>query len=227
MMKRSIAIENRANAAVDEKKKLLKNIEEVQDLKLMPLSHHKQMLVMIEDAQIAYGEHQVLKGLTLGIARGERVALCGKNGCGKSSVIKAILGKVPLKSGKMELASGLVISYVSQDTSGLNGTLSEFAKEHGLEESMFKALLRKLDFSRVQFEKRIEDYSGGQKKKVLLAKSLCEKAHLYIWDEPLNYIDIFSRMQIEELIERFAPTMLFVEHDRFFVERIATKQIDL
>ena len=69
-------------------------------------------------------------------------------------------------------------------------------------------------FSRIQFEKRIEDYSGGQKKKVLIAGSLCKQAHLYIWDEPLNFIDVFSRMQIEELILKFKPTMILVEHDR-------------
>ena len=88
-----------------------------------------------------------------------------------------------------------------RDTSHLAGTLSDFAEKFHLDESLFKAILRKLDFERVQFEKNIEDFSGGQKKKVLIARSLCEKAHLYIWDEPLNFIDVYSRMQIEELIQ--------------------------
>ena len=93
--------------------------------------------------------------------------------------------------------------------------------------TLFLALLRKLDFPRIQFEKRIEDYSGGQKKKVLLAGSLCKQAHLYIWDEPLNFIDVFSRMQIEELILKFRPTMILVEHDRMFMEHTATRIIEL
>ena len=84
-----------------------------------------------------------------------------------------------------------------------------------------------MDFERIQFEKDIADFSAGQKKKVLLAKSLCEKAHLYVWDEPLNYIDVYSRMQIEQLLQDFAPTMLFVEHDRAFQEGIATKVVSL
>ena len=75
----------------------------------------------------------------------------------------------------------------------------------------------------MQFEKRIEDYSGGQKKKVLIAASLCEEAHLYVWDEPLNYIDVISRMQIEELLGEYQPTMLFVEHDQAFLESTATR----
>ena len=70
-------------------------------------------------------------------------------------------------------------------------------------------------------------YSEGQKKKVLLAKSLCEQAHLYIWDEPLNFIDVFSRMQIEELIMSHGLTMIFVEHDQAFREKVATKGISL
>ena len=66
-----------------------------------------------------------------------------------------------------------------------------------------------------------------QKKKVLLARSICQDAHLHIWDEPMNYIDIISRMQIEELLLRFKPTILFVEHDRMFCENVATKIIQL
>lgn len=79
----------------------------------------------------------------------------------------------------------------------------------------------------MQFGKNMEDFSGGQKKKVLIAKSLCEQAHLYVWDEPLNFIDVYSRMQIEHLIKQFAPTMLLVEHDIAFREAIATKVVKL
>ena len=78
-----------------------------------------------------------------------------------------------------------------------------------------------------QFEKAMKDFSAGQKKKVLLAGSLCQQAHLYLWDEPLNYIDVYSRMQIEQLIREFSSTMLFVEHDIAFRENVATKCICL
>ena len=73
----------------------------------------------------------------------------------------------------------------------------------------------------------MEEFSEGQKKKVLLARSLCDAAHVYIWDEPLNFIDIFSRMQLEELILEYRPTMLLVEHDKSFVERVGTKVVEL
>ena len=119
----------------------------------------------------------------------------------------------------------MIISYVSQNTDDLEGSLKDYAEKYGIELPLFLAILRKLDFSREQFEKSISDYSSGQKKKVMLARSLCEKAHLYIWDEPLNFIDIISRMQIEELLRECAPTMIFVEHDKMFCENIATKII--
>ena len=73
----------------------------------------------------------------------------------------------------------------------------------------------------------MESLSAGQKKKVLLARSLCEHAHLYLWYEPLNYIDLYSRMQIENLILECCPTMILIEHDRAFQERIATSRIEL
>ena len=73
----------------------------------------------------------------------------------------------------------------------------------------------------------MNNYSLGQKKKVLIAQSLCEKSNLIIWDEPLNYIDIFSRMQIENLLSEFKPTMIFVEHDKIFYDSIANKTIHI
>ena len=100
-------------------------------------------------------------------------------------------------------------------------------ERESLDGSLFRAILRKLDFERIQFEKPMEEYSEGQKKKVLIASSLLKPAHLYIWDEPMNYIDIFSRMQIEELILEYEPTMLLVEHDRDFGNRCATQVVTI
>ena len=127
----------------------------------------------------------------------------------------------------MSVGSRLVISYVPQDASFLSGGLDEFAAMEQVSVTLLKTILRKLDFSRVQFEKDMCDYSAGQKRKVLIAASLCKRAHVYIWDEPLNYIDVLSRMQIEGLIADFCPTMVFVEHDRAFCDNVATKIVAL
>ena len=116
---------------------------------------------------------------------------------------------------------------MGQDTAALKGDVTSFCKEHNLDLSLFCAILRQLDFERTQFLKDMAEYSEGQKKKVVLAASLLTPAHLYIWDEPLNYIDVFSRMQIEKLLLEYQPTLLFVEHDIRFREKIATKVIEL
>lgn len=137
------------------------------------------------------------------------------------------MGQGPSCRGKLALAPGLRISYVPQDASFLRGWLKDFIRERDADESLFKAILRKLGFTREQFDRDLAGFSQGQKKKVLIAASLCQQAHLYVWDEPLNFIDLDSRLQIEELLERFAPTMLFVEHDEAFREAAATKSIRL
>ena len=227
MMQRSKNLEARRENAIAEKSKLLHNIEETESLKLSPLVYVKDTLLEARDLSLFYGEKQVCGNITFQIKCGDRIAVVGKNGSGKSSLLKLICGENISHTGTLNVGSGLKISYVSQDTSTLSGDLSDYAKAYGVDESLFKAILRKLGFERVQFEKQIEDFSGGQKKKVLLARSLCEKAHIYIWDEPLNFIDIFSRMQIEELLAAYQPTMLFVEHDARFAENIATGKIEI
>ncbi|MCR8644264.1 Lsa family ABC-F type ribosomal protection protein [Paenibacillus sp. N1-5-1-14] len=227
MMKRSKSIEGRQNAAIEEKSKLLKNIESSDSLKIAQLAYHKRQLVQLDHVSIAYGEKQVCSDVNLTIEQGDRIAISGINGSGKSSILKLILGVELDHSGTLSKGSQLKISYVSQDTSHLQGNLTDYARENGIDESLFKAILRKLDFARIQFEKDIASFSGGQKKKVLIAKSLCEKVHLHIWDEPLNFVDVISRMQIEELLLEYAPTIVFVEHDSTFCEHIATKVVEL
>ncbi|MFH5183400.1 Lsa family ABC-F type ribosomal protection protein [Paenibacillus sp. TAB 01] len=227
MMKRSKSIEQRQQAAVEEKSKLLKNIESSDSLKIAQLVYHKNQLAELDGVSIYYGEKTACSDVSFTIEQGDRIALSGKNGSGKSSLIKLICGEDLNYTGTFRKGSQLKISYVSQDTSHLQGNLTDYARHHGIDESLFKSILRKLDFARVQFEKDISAFSGGQKKKVLIAKSLCEKVHLHIWDEPLNFIDILSRMQIEELLLEYSPTLLFVEHDSEFCKHIATKIVEL
>lgn len=227
MQQRRKNLERRQQNAIEEKSALLKDIERSDALKLHPLTHHAQRLAALREVSIDYGGGAVCSGVSFTVTQGDRVALCGANGCGKSSILKLLCGQDIPYSGTLETASRLVISYVPQDASGLRGGLRDYAAGYGLDESLFLAILRKLGFERVQFEKDMGDYSAGQKKKVLLARSLCQSAHLYVWDEPLNYIDVLSRIQIEELLQAFWPTLLFVEHDRVFCENIATKVVEM
>ncbi len=166
---------------------------------------------------------------------GDRIAIVGKNGIGKSSILKLILGKKIEYNGEFKVANNLKISYVSQSTEDLKGNLKSFARENKIDESIFKAMLVKMGLSQDDFDTNIQDdfdtniqdMSEGQKKKVLIAKSISEQANIYIWDEPLNYIDILTREQIEDAILNYKPTLIFVEHDETFIEKVATKNINL
>ena len=227
MMARSKAIEARQRSAIKEKSKLLKNIERSDTLKIFQTPYHSKRLALFQEVSIRYGEAPVCENISFAIEAGDRIALRGPNGSGKSGLIKLLCGEDIPYSGTVRVGSGLTVSLVAQDTSRLRGKLSDLAQNSGIDESLFLAMLAKLDVPKSQMEKDMSSLSAGQKKKVLIARSLCEKAHLHIWDEPMNYIDVISRMQIENLLLEYTPTILFVEHDKAFCENVATKIIDL
>ena len=249
MQARVKSYEKRMEREIEEKEGLLQDIERVPDLRLEPMRYHKEVLIHARDLALQYAdaEQPLFRGVGFQVKRGDRIVIPGGNGCGKSSLIRKILqlaggnagpedagreikaeekgdmsSQLLITEGTLEVGAGLVISYVNQDTSHLHGTLRDHCESEGLRENLLLAILRKLDFGREQFGKKMEDFSEGQKKKVLIAGSLITPAHLYIWDEPLNYIDVFSRMQIEKLILEFCPTMLLVEHDVRFREKVGT-----
>ena len=234
MQARVKSYEQRIDREIKEKEGLLQDIERVSELKIESLRFHKEVLINANDLSLGYEDagEPLFEGLRFQVKRGERIILSGENGCGKSSILKAIMQKADHReqrddtrliiSGNLDVASGMTISYINQDTSFLSGTLRKYCEKQGLNESLFLAVLRQLDLGREQFVKNMEDFSEGQKKKVLIAASLITPAHLYIWDEPLNFIDVFSRMQIEKLILQYEPTMLLVEHDIRFQEKVGT-----
>ena len=227
MMKRSKNLENRQNKAIEEKQNLLKDIETKENLLLHPLHHRKNPLISVSNLSSYYGEKQILRNVSFEIKQGDIVAIYGSNGSGKSTLIKILLGLNHEYTGEVNLASNLEISYIPQDTSDLTGSLNEYIHKQDVDETLCKTILIKLDFSRELFEMDMKNYSDGQKKKVLIAVSLSKPAHLFVWDEPLNYIDVISRIQIEEVIREAKPTLIFVEHDKRFVENVVNKIIQL
>lgn len=227
MMARSKAIEKRQSAAIEEKTKLLKNLERGERLKLFQTPFPQKRLAELKSVTIDYGRGSVCRDVSFTIEAGDRIALRGVNGSGKSSLIRLIMGEDIPHDGLLWRGNGLEISCVSQDTSALRGSLGALARQRGIDESLLLAMLAKLDVPRGQMEKDMSELSDGQKKKVLLASSICQSAHLHIWDEPMNYIDVISRMQLEKLLLEFRPTILFVEHDRAFCDHIVTKTVEL
>ena len=227
MMKKSKVMEKRIEKEIEQKSGLLNNIDRNDSLKIIPLESKKNPLIIADDLQIIYDEKTIFNKVSFEIKNGDRVAITGRNGIGKSSILKLIMGKEIQYAGNLKVANNLIISYVSQSTENLKGTLKEFAIQNKIDESVFKSMLSKMGFSNLEFNKDISQMSEGQKKKVLIAKSITESANIYIWDEPLNYIDILTRIQIEEAILKYKPTIIFVEHDETFVKKVATKIIHL
>ena len=227
VMKSSKVMEQRTQKAIDEKANLLRNIDRNEDLKIIPLESNKNPLVLANKLQIKYNEQVIFKPISFKVNNGDRVAIIGKNGIGKSSILKLIIEKEIQYNGEFKVANDLKISYVSQSTEDLKGNLKTFAQDNKIDESIFKAMLIKMGLSKSDFDTNMQDMSEGQKKKVLIAKSISEQANIYIWDEPLNYIDILTRIQIEDTILNYKPTLVFVEHDETFIEKVATKIINL
>ena len=227
MAKRGKAIEERTQKAIDEKKKLLKNIDNQDDLFLNEKVFKEENILSVKDLSLFYGKKEVFKDLSFSVESGEKVAIKGSNGCGKSSLLKFICGEKIAARGEVYLKSRCKISYISQNYDYLCGNLADFATENKIDKTRFFTLLFKMGFDRTQFNIDIKDCSAGQKKKVLIAKSLCEEADLYVWDEPLNYIDVISRIQIEEMLKSSKITLLFVEHDIAFINNLADKIIEM
>ncbi len=227
MMKKSRVMEQRIEKAIDEKAGLLKNIDKNENLKIVPIESRRNPLVIAKDLQIKYDNKSIFSPISFEVKNADRIAIVGKNGIGKSSVLKLIIGNEIQYNGELKKSNDLKISYVSQSTENLKGNLKTFAQENKIDESIFKAMLSKMGFSKIDLDADIKDMSEGQKKKVLIAKSISEQANIYIWDEPLNYIDILTRVQIEDVILKYNPTIIFVEHDETFIEKVATKIIKI
>ena len=226
MQQRRKNLENRMEREIEEKEGLMKNLELSESLKIQPLTHPAHRILQCRDLSIAYEDRTILSHLSFSLESGEILALTGKNGCGKTSLLKVLAGQTPPSAGEMQSARGLILSIVPQQAC-LRGSLRAYIQENSIDETQFKTILRKLNFSREQFEKPMEAFSAGQQKKVLIARSLCQQAHLYLWDEPLNYIDVLSRIQIENLIAQFRPTMVLVEHDQTFLSHISARILSL
>lgn len=228
MMKRSKAIIGRMNRNIEEKEGLLKDIETMDQLTInYQPGYHKQLL-KVENLQLSYQDKPLFAPLSFELNQGERLAIQGPNGSGKSSLIHYLLGTFAGEaSGTILRPQKLTISYLRQNYEDNRGTLQTFAAEHQLSYQDLLNNLRKLGVERQVFANRIEEMSMGQRKRVEVAKSLATPAELFIWDEPLNYLDVYNQQQLELMIREYQPTMLIVEHDKTFLENVATRIVYL
>lgn len=225
LMSRAKATEKRIDKAIEEKSSLLRNTEQSGELKLTSAVYRRQNLIKTDKLSVIYDGVRINEPVSFTVDRGEHIALCGENGAGKSSILKAICGAELNTNGSIIKGNDLIISYVCQDMPSSALPVSDFARERSIDVSLLYAVLDRLGFSKASFFSAVDSLSDGERKKLALAVSLCEKAHLYLWDEPLNFLDIYTRRSVSELISGSNAAFVFVEHDRSFCDSVADKQI--
>ena len=226
-MKRALAAERRAENAADERRRTLVDVEKERHLRLPDPGRVAGSLVVANDLSLWRGEQPVFATLSFTVAPGDRVAVIGPNGSGKTSLLDQIERTTYRYTGTLSRPGHVTVARTFQQPQWASGSLRDRLREAGLDESRFRQIMAVLGVRGRVLDGRIEDFSHGQQKKVDLVRTFLAKVDLLLWDEPLNFIDIDAREQIEEVLLRDKPTVVFVEHDAAFVERVATKMIHL
>ena len=190
-----------------------------------------QVVIQTDDLDIGYGEERLSGGINLDIRKREAIAVVGPNGIGKTTLLKTLIGMIPPLKGDVSLGTKVDTGYYDQEQTLLNQSktvLNEVWDDHPtMPEQSIRTLLGSFLFSGEDVEKTISSLSGGERARVALAKLALEKNNLLLLDEPTNHLDIDSKEVLENALIEFDGTILFVSHDRYFINRIATKVIEL
>lgn len=185
----------------------------------------------VEQAKVGY-DQQILAGpLSFTVRKPQRIGIIGPNGIGKSTLLKSILHKIPLISGMIKLGANLEIGYYDQEQQQLHpdkNVLNEVWDDHPeVPEKDIRSLLGSFLFVGDDVYKPVHDLSGGEKARLELTKLSFQPINFLILDEPTNHLDIDSREVLENAINEFAGTVLFVSHDRYFINQVATDVLDM
>ena len=187
-------------------------------------------VLIINDLQVGY-EEQVGQKYNFSVYKGDRLAIVGKNGIGKSTLIKTIAKKQKKLGGNIQYGSKVSLGYYDQKQAEFESSktiLNELWDEYPLmKEAEVRTVLGRFLFRGDDVLKIVRDLSGGEKARLQLAKLMLEKNNLLILDEPTNHLDITSKQVLEEALENYEGTILFVSHDRYFINKIANKVFDI
>ncbi len=188
-------------------------------------------VLSINDLTIGYGDTAISKNIQMRIFREDRIALVGPNGVGKSTLLKTIVKDKPTLAGDISYGTNVQIGYYDQELAKLTSNksvLKEIWDEWPLmSEKDIRTVLGRFLFSGEDVDKQVYDLSGGEKARLSLAKLMLQKSNLLILDEPTNHLDLDSKEVLENALVGYPGTVLFVSHDRYFINRIATKVIEL
>ncbi len=219
-------MEHRIENAINERKQLILEGEETVNLKFNFEKNKSTYLIAVQDLTVRIGEKELFDKVNFSLSNGKRIAVSGCNGAGKSSLLKGIIGSIS-SNGIVSKSPNLRVSYLPQVYDGEYEYIDNLLEKNEIDSKIFYSVLSQLGFQTRNFGNRISEMSQGQRKKIFIAKSLSEKANLYVWDEPLNYLDVICREQLEAAIVKYDIPMILVEHDRQFLENIGAEPIFL
>ncbi len=224
----------------ESKEKALEKIERISKPEPLPVKMHFEFLLNresgynvldVRNISKSYGSNLLFKDISFELVKGEKTALIGANGTGKTTLIKIIMGLVEADSGKAVKGSNVEIGYYDQEHNTLNPektVYEEIADAYPkMTETEIRNLLAAFVFKGDDVYKKVELLSGGEKGRLALAKIMLSKANLLILDEPTNHLDIYSKEILEDALTNYGGTLLFISHDRYFINKIADKVIEL
>lgn len=185
----------------------------------------------VDHVTIGYQQQKLAGPLSFNVHKSQRVGIFGSNGIGKSTLLKSILGRIPLISGTIKLGANLEIGYYDQEQQQLHpekSVLNEVWDDHlNVPEKDIRSLLGSFLFVGDDVYKKVSDLSGGEKARLELTKLSFKPINFLILDEPTNHLDIDSREVLENAINEFTGTVLFISHDRYFINQVATDVLDM
>lgn len=188
-------------------------------------------VLMIENLKVGYDGKQVGNAYNFSVYKGDRIAIVGRNGIGKSTLIKTIAKKQNAIGGSVHYGSKVSLGYYDQKQAEFESSktiLNELWDEYPLmKEAEVRTVLGRFLFRGDSVLKIVRDLSGGEKARLQLAKLMLEKNNLLVLDEPTNHLDITSKQVLEDALENYEGTIVFVSHDRYFINKIANKVLDI
>ena len=200
-------------------------------LTLEPYIESGKDVLSVQNLSKSFGSLRLFSGVNFEIRRGERVAVIGSNGTGKTTLLKILNGLTEADSGQIRLGAKVEIGYYDQEQQVLHMDKTLFDELQDtypdMDNTRVRNVLASFLFTGDDVFKRVGDLSGGERGRVSLAKLMLSEANFLILDEPTNHLDILSKEILESALNRYTGTVLFVSHDRYFINRTATRILDL